>query len=459
MRVLVGVMALLVAVTPVAADDTVAGDAFRRAEELVTANPPRWAEACPLFEASYRADPQIGVLLHLANCYEQVGRFASAWVAFKDAADLARDRKDTRETLARDRASALVPKLSKVKLVAPAVAIPGLAVTRDGKDITVLVGSEIAVDPGDREFTASAPGYKPWTHKLPVSAPGVTTLQIPALEKAPDVTAVRDGTLVIKTPQPGAEIYIDSQRVGTGTYTGLVKRGGHTLRVVAPGMRTYQVEVLVGEGETRTIDVPLESAFIPEPTASFELAASLAPGVKLKNDNPAVLALRVEAALRLGRRVNFGLYAEYARISTSGTCGTSFAGPEPSTPFDFGPRGQFTNCSYLLPGLQLFVHVLPRSKIDPYIGISPGFRFGTIRRNQVFDGMTMPVEDDFFPAIMLPVRAGVTYHPSKAVKHWTLGGYVETSIQLIGDTESATSDSASTGIITVFTGFRSTVVF
>lgn len=454
------VLAMLAMSTTAHADE--ATEAFRRGQEH--ANAGRWAEACPLFAASYRADPQIGVLLHLADCNERIGKLATAWGQFNDAADLAAKRKDDREAIARDRATALAPKLSKLKLTAPPAIVPGLVVKRDGVDITVFVGSELAVDPGEHEISASAPKYVTWSQKISISGATVTPVQIPALEKAPEVIVKREGTLTIKS-QPDAEIWIDGKRVGTGSYTGGVTSGSsHTLRVVAPEMRPYQTEVVVSEAETRTIDVPLDKLVVSgggvaaPPTSWLELAAGLAPGVKLRNDNPIVLALRVEAGLRLGARVNFGVYGEYARIDTSGRCGTGFPGPDPATPFDFGPRTQFTNCSYIMPGLQLLVHLMPKRKIDPYIGISPGFRFGTIRRIEFFNGTSMPVNDDFFPAIVLPVRAGVTYHRKHTARAWTLGGFVEASIQLIGDGEDSSNNDAKS-LLTMFAGFRSTVTF
>lgn len=46
-----------------------------------------WAAACPKFEESERLDPGIGTLYHLADCYEHVGRLATAWGLF-DAAQI-----------------------------------------------------------------------------------------------------------------------------------------------------------------------------------------------------------------------------------------------------------------------------------------------------------------------------------------------------------------------------------
>src|SRR5438552_1440744 len=76
----------------------------------------KYAEACPKFEASLHADPTaIGTELNLADCYEHIGRFASAWGMFKQAADDAgRIADGDAEKAARDRATPLAPKLSHI---------------------------------------------------------------------------------------------------------------------------------------------------------------------------------------------------------------------------------------------------------------------------------------------------------------------------------------------------------
>src|SRR5262249_51494454 len=152
----------------------------------------------------------------------------------------------------------------------------------------------------------------------------------------------------------------------------------------------------------------------------FELGANLMSGVKLRNENPIVLALRVELALRLGRRVNFGAFAEVGEIDTAKGCGFDIPGPDPATPFDIGPRTQMLKCTYAMPGLQLYVHLRPSEKLDPYVGIAPGFRFGFVRYAGYLNGQMQGSVSDVFPAIVTGVRAGVSYRPTPGVRAWQI---------------------------------------
>ncbi|HTL34349.1 MAG TPA: PEGA domain-containing protein [Kofleriaceae bacterium] len=438
----------------------------------------KWAEACPLYEASYKADPLLGVLLHLADCHEHVGMVASAWLEFTDAIDLAKSKKDSREASAKKHADTLAPKVSRLHLKAPATAVPGMMVTRDGKDITVLVGTDMPIDPGDHQIVVSAPGYKEWKTKITMASPGATVpLEIPALEKTPETPVVveapkvHEGMLVINA-NPEAEIFIDGESMGNGHYEGKIRSGGHTLRVTAQGMRSYQTEVVVSDDETRTIPVLLEKEVAPvivappplavvEDLPGGEFGVNLYSGVKLRNENPLVSGIRADVAFRFGRRVNFGVYVEAGAIDAKATCGYDMPGPTPTTPYDYGLRTRMQTCSYVMPGLQLWFHILPKRQIDPYIGIAPGFRWGFTKWDEYYAGLMSASRDRVMMAIVAPVRAGVDYHPLKETKSLQIGGYVEASTQIIGEeTDDAYDrDHGPKTVLWLLIGARGSVTF
>ena len=158
---------------------------FDEAESLMSAR--KYSEACPKYAESYRLDPQLGALLHLADCYEQNQKLASAWATFKDAADIAERRGDERLKHARERVRALEPRLSRLRIVVPEdAAVPELEVTRDGIALgPALWGSAMPVDQGEHSVRASAPGKTPWTGKVAVQSEGKTeSIAVPTLAAA-----------------------------------------------------------------------------------------------------------------------------------------------------------------------------------------------------------------------------------------------------------------------------------
>lgn len=78
----------------------------------------RFAAACPKYAESMRIDPQLGALLHLADCYAQSGQLASAWSSLRDAEEMARSRDDDRAAFAREQVALLEPRLNRITIVA-----------------------------------------------------------------------------------------------------------------------------------------------------------------------------------------------------------------------------------------------------------------------------------------------------------------------------------------------------
>ena len=72
---------------PSSADKVMATQLYDDAEkEMGRSN---YAVACLKYGESQRLDPQLGTLLHLADCWERAGKTASAWATFKDAIEIA----------------------------------------------------------------------------------------------------------------------------------------------------------------------------------------------------------------------------------------------------------------------------------------------------------------------------------------------------------------------------------
>ncbi len=147
-----------------------------------------FAEACPKFEESQRLDPALGTLLNLADCYEKAGKVATAWGAFLELAakaDAAGQKQRAR--IGRERAAALVPRLSKIVVNAPRAADASrVQITRDG----VFVGegqwgTEIPTDPGAHTVAASAAGRQPWSASVVVAEGKTTVVTVPDLAPLP----------------------------------------------------------------------------------------------------------------------------------------------------------------------------------------------------------------------------------------------------------------------------------
>jgi serine/threonine-protein kinase len=149
----------------------------------------RFAEACPKLEESQKLDPAIGTHYALADCYEKVGRLATAWVAYLDVASeaAAQGRRD-RETFAKGRAAALAPRLSRVTVAVPERArAAGLEVRRDGQLLSEAQwGVAVPVDRGTHVVTAVAPGKTPFETSVVSADDGKTIgVEVSPLSDAP----------------------------------------------------------------------------------------------------------------------------------------------------------------------------------------------------------------------------------------------------------------------------------
>jgi hypothetical protein len=218
MRRLVGIGVLAAAMCAPAAvraqskDDVARADALFNAAKALT-DSGQYADACAKFAESKRLAPGLGVTMYLADCYEHIGRTASAWTEFRVAEGLARARNDKRADVARQHAQALEPKLDRLTIeIAPSVPRVGLSILRDGLPVsTEELGLAVPVDPGDHAVIVSAPGHSPRTLNAHVGpeAPNATvrvdSLDDAATAAVPAPAPAPTGSAPAPTPETPGE--------------------------------------------------------------------------------------------------------------------------------------------------------------------------------------------------------------------------------------------------------------
>jgi hypothetical protein len=187
---------------------------FADGKRLMTTG--EFASACPKFAASQKLDPAVGTALNLADCYEKMGRTASAWAEFRGAASAARSvGSKEREQLAETRAKALENKLSYLTITTTAKLTPGAQLIRDGSVIDpAVIGTPIPIDPGRHDIEVVAGGKRKWSVEVDVSTTASrVTVSVPDLG---DGLSTR-GPSMPTSPAPDPARYSGAQRgVGIG---------------------------------------------------------------------------------------------------------------------------------------------------------------------------------------------------------------------------------------------------
>jgi hypothetical protein len=160
------------------ADEARAQTLFDAARQLRDSG--QLADACPMFARSKELALGVGVTLHLADCYERMGRTASAWDQFRQAETLAHERGDEkRAEIARDRARALAPALERLTVAASTASHDGWQVLVDGAALPAFMwNSPLALDPGDHVVTVTAPGRPPCATRVRLD-PGSPLVTLP----------------------------------------------------------------------------------------------------------------------------------------------------------------------------------------------------------------------------------------------------------------------------------------
>jgi len=187
---------------PAHGDDRAAAQAlFDAAKALALES--KFAEACPKFEASYKLDRALGTLLNMADCHEKIGKVASAWAEFEEAADRAARAADNRVDYAKQRRDALTPRLPKLQITI-GKPVRTLAVVRDEVKVDeAMYGVALPVDPGSHAVVVKRGEQVLKEEKVEAAEGGTATvtLDLEAIDKA-NPPPVPTATATATGPQP-----------------------------------------------------------------------------------------------------------------------------------------------------------------------------------------------------------------------------------------------------------------
>lgn len=153
--------------------------------------------ACREFEASLALFSGVGSRGKLAECYERIGRTASAWRLYREVLRLARD--EARRTLARKRIADLEPRLARLTIeVGAASGLDGFTVARNGVAISApSFGQPIIVDPGVYRIAAGARQYREFVANVKIAEGGAVTVEVPMLRPLGDRPGRRTTGLIV----------------------------------------------------------------------------------------------------------------------------------------------------------------------------------------------------------------------------------------------------------------------
>lgn len=300
--------------SPSRAADASAEELFREGRALLVAG--RFAEACARLEQSQRLEPRLGTQLNVAFCQERLGKLATAWRGFREAADTAKLAHDAaRERFAGERALALEPRVPWLTLRAASGAAPP-AVLLDGSPLTPGEHA-LPLDPGEHTLSAEHDGAEYWRTTVTLREAERVTLIVPApaLTLAPTVHSSAAAA-------PRARFVYE-----VGAFVGFLY-AATTSSTGADGPPTVRIEEL-GDGSTRRLSCATATCeYLPFDSGGLVVGASGFVGYALVPHTDVGLRFlvgpRVEGGylLALGPSASF-LLAERFRVGPSVLFGTA----------------------------------------------------------------------------------------------------------------------------------------
>jgi hypothetical protein len=246
-----GLLAVLVATAAVAGNDDEVAEAkahFQAGVALLKAE--NYAGAAVEFEASVALFPTANVLFNLANCYQALHRYSDALATF---ARLEEEFGDDLKPTMRDAIERHQHEIREIVAQLTIRVDPDSARVEVGNDVEARgpVVGPIVLSPGEYEVRVTLDGYEEATLRVKLVAKSREERSV-KLSPAPAALAVR-------TDQRDAAVIVDGETVGHTPLAGPIEltHGEHSVVVSKQGFETAERSVVLGPGESFTLDLTM----------------------------------------------------------------------------------------------------------------------------------------------------------------------------------------------------------
>jgi hypothetical protein len=209
------------------------------------------------FFAAHERSQDPRLLWNMAACEKSLRRYSKALALLRTYVTDTSGRVSDQERVEGNELIKVMEQLTATLRVN--VSEPGAEVLLDEEMVGTSPVEPLIVDLGTRRLRARKAGFRDATKEITTTGASEVVVDL-ALAKI-----VHEGRVSVKAGSRDA-IAIDGKMLATGTWSGVLPSGGHTLRVTAPNMRPYQSEILVSDDQPREIAVTLEPEATRLPT-------------------------------------------------------------------------------------------------------------------------------------------------------------------------------------------------
>ncbi len=211
-----------------------------------------FAGALAKFKEAYLASEDARLLYNMAVCEKNLRHYASMqsllqrYVREGGAHLSAEDHTAVEAAL-----SAIQSLVATLKIT---VSVDGASILIDGEGVGISPLSDpLPLDLGKHTLTIRKTGFETVERVTEAVGGAEAALSV-------TLTALRHVAHLTVTTDSGASVGVDGQLAGAGRYDGQLSPGTHEVTVTEPGKVSYKAEVDLRDGETRTVQVTLESA-------------------------------------------------------------------------------------------------------------------------------------------------------------------------------------------------------